>query len=117
MTEKPDRERESLLGGELEKEKGRGLINLFGNGNSGFCLVSWFWWACEDRREESWLSVVGREEVEWSGVDGKKEGRGLLGVWMDVLECWERGWLLLFWLRRGEGGGRGGGVSMELRGC
>jgi hypothetical protein len=130
VTEKPDRERESLLGGELEeKEKGRGLINLFGNGNSGFFFVSWFWWACEDTREESWLSVVvreeGREEVEWSGVEwsGREEGRKrlvgelLLGVWMDVSECWERGWLLLFWSRRGEGGGRGGGVSMELRGC
>jgi hypothetical protein len=52
-----------------EKERGRGLNNLFGNGNSGFFFVSWFWWACEDRREESWLSVVVREEVEWSGVE------------------------------------------------
>jgi hypothetical protein len=83
VTEKPDRERESLLGGELEeKEKGRGLINLFGNGNSGFFFVSWFWWACEDRREESWLSVLLREEVEWSGVEwtGRRKEEACWGV-------------------------------------
>lgn len=65
-------------------------------------------------------TLEGGSGVEWSGrEEGRKRlvGELLLGVWMDVLECWERGWLLLFWLRRGEGGGRGGGVSMELRGC